>query len=161
MKNKFADFDEEKILAIIEDIYEKRANPKNALRLLDYIAYLKNNNLKIHPKLNSFISGAVEDVLTQKKSFDIAFGLKKKIGRPDSREELTKVIATSLNYIMGGKSKTAALKMAAKAYGKSYSSLHFVFDKYKLDALTYLKLKHLKNKDPLTDADIYPLRKYF
>ena len=61
------------------------------------------------------------------------FGLKKKIGRPDSREELMKVIATSLNSIMGGKSKTAALKMAAKAYSKSYSSLHLVFDKYKLE----------------------------
>ena len=161
MKNNFLDFDEEKISAIIEDIYEKRANPKNAERLLSFIAYLKKNKLKIPPKLQTFIEGAIEDVLTQTKSFEVAFGLKKKIGRPDSREELMKVIATSLNYIMGGKSKTAALKMAAKAYSKSYSSLHLVFDKYKLDALTYLKLKHLKNKDPLTDDDIDPLRKYF
>ena len=38
----FHDFlDEEKLSALINDIYERRAKPKIAARLLSFIAYLK------------------------------------------------------------------------------------------------------------------------
>ena len=79
--NEFEDFTIGKVSMIMDDIINGEADKEDAKQLLNYVAYLKKNNLPIPKMLDDFFKERYEQVLLQNKSYAQSIGLKKSRGR--------------------------------------------------------------------------------
>ena len=91
--NEFENFTIGKISMIMDDILNGEADKEDAKQLLNYVAYLKKNNLPIPKMLDDFFKERYEQVLLQNKSYAQSIGLKKSRGRPNAKHELILLVA--------------------------------------------------------------------
>ena len=159
--NEFADFTIGKVSMIMDDIINGEADKEDAQQLLNYIAYLKKNNLPIPKMLDDFFKERYEQVLLQNKSYAQSIGLKKSRGRPNAKHELILLVADVLENILEYKLKEEAIRVTSKKFHKAPSSIKEIFDKYKHEALHVVKLKIVLNGFSLEAFDFSLLDKYF
>lgn len=159
--NQFDDFTIGKVSMIMDDIINGEADKEDAKELLNYIAYLKKNNLPIPKLLNDFCNKSFDEVLLQEKSYAQAVGLKKRRGRPNAKHELILLVVDVLENILERNLKEEAIRITSRKFHKAPSSIKEIFDKYKHDALHVVKLKIVLNGFSLEAFDFYLLDKYF
>ena len=159
--NEFENFTIGKISMIMDDILNGEADKEDAKQLLNYVAYLKKNNLPIPKMLDDFFKERYEQVLLQNKSYAQSIGLKKSRGRPNAKHELILLVADVLENILEYKLKEEAIRVTSKKFHKAPSSIKEIFDKYKHEALHVVKLKIVLNGFSLEAFDFSLLDKYF
>ena len=159
--NEFEDFTIGKVSMIMDDILNGEAVNEDAKQLLNYVAYLKKNNLPIPKMLDTFYTERNEQFLLQNKSHAQAVGLKKGRGRPNAKHELTLLVADVLENILQHNLKEEAIRITSRKFYKAPSSIKEIFDKYKHDALHVVKLKIVLNGFSLEAFDFSLLDKYF
>jgi hypothetical protein len=159
--NEFEDFTIGKVSMIMDDIMNGEADKEDAQQLLNYIAYLKKNNLPIPKMLDDFYKESHEQFLLQNKSYAQSIGLKKSRGRPNAKHELILLVADVLENILEYKLKEEAIRITSRKFYKAPSSIKEIFDKYKHDALHVVKLKIVLNGFSLEVFDFSLLDKYF
>jgi hypothetical protein len=158
---QFENFTIGKASMIMDDIINGEADKEDAQQLLNYIAYLKKNNLPIPKMLDDFYKERLEQFFLQNKSYAQSIGLKKSRGRPNDKHNLILEISWVIETILNGDNKTNSIKLAAKKFHKSTSAIEEVFDKYKDEALLVVRLKRATLDNGLTQFDLEKLKKYF
>ncbi len=136
-------------------------NAEIAKELLEYFVYCYKNNLLIQPVVMKWIAESFEMFVSGERTIEIAFGLKKKKGRPKNLAH-TFTARKVLEYLFQGYNKEKAIQCVINdSNGKlKISTLRDIFDKFiKEEWFLYRVEQHIKNI-PITEKEAEVVRRY-